>query len=128
VEQSRVRRKALENAYRKQQEHIHETEEYIRKYKAGIKAKQARGRQSQLDRLERIELAPEEATLHFHFAPAEGCGEKVLVLDNVCGGYGGRKLFDHLSLLLRRGESAALIGPNGQDDAAADDYGRERTG
>lgn len=113
VEQSRARRKALENAYRKQQEHIHETEEYIRKYKAGIKAKQARGRQSQLDRLERIELAPEEATLHFHFAPAEGCGEKVLVLDNVCGGYGERKLFDHLSLLLRRGESAALIGPNG---------------
>lgn len=113
VEQSSARRKALENAYRKQQEHIHETEEYIRKYKAGIKAKQARGRQSQLDRLERIELAPEEATLHFHFAPAEGSGEKVLVLDNVCGGYGDRQLFDHLSLLLRRGESASLIGPNG---------------
>lgn len=31
------------------------TEEYIRRYKAGIKAKQARGRQSQLNRLERIE-------------------------------------------------------------------------
>ena len=106
-------RKALENAYKKQQEHIRQTEEYIRKYKAGIKAKQARGRQSQLNRLERIELAPEAETLRFRFAPAEECGQKVLVLDDICGGFGDRRLFDHLSLLLRRGESASLIGPNG---------------
>lgn len=46
---------AYEKAYEKQQEHIHETEEYIRRYKAGIKSKQARGRQSQLNRLERLE-------------------------------------------------------------------------
>ncbi len=111
--QKKEQRKALESAYKKQQEHIRATEEYIRKYKAGIKAKQARGRQSQLNRLERIELAPEEETLHFHFAPAEECGQKVLVLDDISGGVGGRRLFDHLSLLIRRGESAALIGPNG---------------
>ena len=60
VEQHAQQQKALEKAYKKQQEHIHETEEYIRKYKAGIKAKQARGRQSQLDRLERIEWQPED--------------------------------------------------------------------
>lgn len=113
VQQSRDRRRAMERAYEKQQEHIRETEEYIRKYKAGIKAKQARGRQSQLDRLERIELAPEAESLRFHFAKAEECGQKVLVLDDICGGYADRQLFDHLSLLLRRGESASLIGPNG---------------
>ncbi len=113
VVQHAQRRKAEESAYEKQQEHIRETEEYIRKYKAGIKSKQARGRQSQLNRLERIELAPETSSLHFAFQPAEECGQKVLVLDDVTGGYGDRKLFDHLSLLLRRGESAALIGPNG---------------
>lgn len=113
IEQSRERRKALERAYEKQQEHIHQTEEYIRRFKAGIKAKQARGRQSQLNRLERIELDPKESTLHFSFAPAQGCGEKVLVLDDICGGYGDKKLFDHLKLLIRRGESVSLIGPNG---------------
>ena len=113
VEQSAQRRKALESAYEKQQEHIKETEDYIRKYKAGIKSKQARGRQSQLDRLDRIELTPETSSLHFAFKPVEECGQKVLVLDDVSGGYGDKKLFDHLSLLLRRGESAALIGPNG---------------
>lgn len=107
------RRKALLSAYKKQQEHIHETEEYIRKYKAGIKAKQARGRQSQLNRLERIEIDPEAETLHFNFKPVEECGQKVLVLDDICGGYGTRELFSHVSLLLRRSESVSLIGPNG---------------
>ena len=113
VEQHAQQQKALEKAYKKQQEHIHETEEYIRKYKAGIKAKQARGRQSQLDRLERIEWQPEDESLHFNFKPVEECGQKVLVLDKVSGGFADRQLFDHLSLLLRRGEAASLIGPNG---------------
>ena len=113
VEQHDQQQMALERAYKKQQEHIHETEEYIRKYKAGIKAKQARGRQSQLDRLERIEWQPDEASLRFNFKPAEECGQKVLTLDKVSGGFADRQLFDHLSLLLRRGEAAALIDPNG---------------
>lgn len=113
AKQKAERQKALLGAYRKQQEHIKETEEYIRKYKAGIKAKQARGRQSQLDRLERIEIDHDAATLHFTFKPTEECGQKVLVLDDICGGYGKRQLFNHLSLLLRRGESVSLIGPNG---------------
>ncbi|MCI1822510.1 MAG: ABC-F family ATP-binding cassette domain-containing protein [Megasphaera sp.] len=113
IQQREQRRKAMENAYEKQQEQIKETEEYIRKYKAGIKSKQARGRQSQLDRLERIEFTSERDSLHFAFKPVEECGQKVLVLDDICGGYGDKQLFNHLSLLLRRGESAALIGPNG---------------
>ena len=113
AKQKAERQKALLGAYKKQQEHIKATEEYIRKYKAGIKAKQARGRQSQLDRLERIEIDPDAATLHFTFKPTEECGQKVLVLDDICGGYGNRQLFSHLSLLLRRGESVSLIGPNG---------------
>lgn len=113
VRQRDERRKSLERAYEKQQTHIKKTEEYIRKYKAGIKSKQARGRRSQLDRLERIELTSHEKTLKFRFAPVETCGDKVLVLDNVCGGFPDKELFRHLSLLLRRGEAASLIGPNG---------------
>ena len=42
-------------AYEKQQAEIARTEEYIRKYKAGIKSKQARGREKQLSRVERLE-------------------------------------------------------------------------
>ena len=113
MSQRNERRKSLQRAYDRQQEKIKETEAYIRKYKAGIKSKQARGRQSQLNRLERIDKLYEGDTLHFDFAPAEECGQKVLVVDDICGGFTDKELFSHLSFLIRRGESAALIGPNG---------------
>lgn len=113
MSQRNERRKSLQRAYDKQQEKIKETEAYIRKYKAGIKSKQARGRQSQLNRLERIDKLYEGDTLHFDFAPAEECGQKVLVVDDICGGFTDKELFSHLSFLIRRGESTSLIGPNG---------------
>lgn len=113
VQQKQDRRKAQESAYEKQQEYIQKTEEYIRKYKAGIKSKQARGRQSQLNRLERVELAPVKASLRFSFAPVEPCADKVLVLDDLKIGFDDKQLFNHLSAMIRRGEAIALIGPNG---------------
>lgn len=108
------RRAALQSAYEKQQEHIKKTEEYIRKYKAGIKSKQARGRQSQLNRLERIVLPPEDASFNY-FAlnkPPE-CAERVAELEDVSMAFGSHKIFDHLSMLIRRGDGVALVGPNG---------------
>ena len=41
--------------YEEQQEFIARTEEFIRKYKAGQRSREARGRQTRLDRLERID-------------------------------------------------------------------------
>ena len=108
------RRAALQSAYEKQQEHIKKTEEYIRKYKAGIKSKQARGRQSQLNRLERIVLPPEDASFNY-FAlnkPPE-CAERVAELEDVSMAFSSRKIFDHISMLIRRGDGVALVGPNG---------------
>lgn len=108
------RRAALQSAYEKQQEHIRKTEEYIRKYKAGIKSKQARGRQSQLNRLERIVLPPEDASFNY-FAlntPPE-CAQRVAELEDVSMSFGARELFQHISLLIRNGDGVALVGPNG---------------
>ena len=108
------RRAALQSAYEKQQEHIRETEEYIRKYKAGIKSKQARGRQSQLNRLERIVLPPEDASFNY-FAlntPPE-CAQRVAELEDVSMSFGAHEIFQHISLLIRNGDGVALVGPNG---------------
>lgn len=108
------RRTALESAWAKQQEHIRQTEEYIRKYKAGIKSKQARGRQSQLNRLERIVLPPEAAAFDFFafHAPTE-CAQRVAELEDVSVDFDGYTVFSHLSLLVRRGDGVAIVGPNG---------------
>lgn len=104
---------AQERAYEKQQEHIRETEEYIRKYKAGIKAKQARGRQSQLDRLERIDKPIHRQSLHFQFEKPAECAEKVLDVMHVTSSYGEHVIFKDLTMHIKKGESVGLIGPNG---------------
>lgn len=105
--------RAYEKAYEKQQEHIKETEEYIRRYKAGIKAKQARGRQSQLNRLVRLEKSVHQASLRFHFDPPQECADKVLDVLRVEGSYGSHILFKDLTIHIKKGETVGLIGPNG---------------
>ncbi|MBF1744566.1 MAG: ABC-F family ATP-binding cassette domain-containing protein [Veillonella sp.] len=114
VAQREERLKADTIAYEKQQEYIKKTEEYIDKYRAGIKSKMARGRQSQLNRLERLEAPETSHSLDFKFPPAAMSADKVLVLDHVSIGYKtDDPIIDDVSVVVRRGESVALIGPNG---------------
>lgn len=114
VAQREERLKADTIAYEKQQEYIKKTEEYIDKYRAGIKSKMARGRQSQLNRLERLEAPETSHSLDFKFPPAAMSADKVLVLDHVSIGYKtDAPIIDDVSVVVRRGESVALIGPNG---------------
>ncbi len=113
VREKAARREAAERAYAQQQEHIRREEEYIRKYKAGIKAKQARGRQSKLNRLERLDAPVNETTLTFHFPRATGTADKVLIAEDLAVHYGSRTVFTDLSLLIRQGETVGIIGPNG---------------
>ena len=112
VAQREERLKADTIAYEKQQEYIKKTEEYIDKYRAGIKSKMARGRQSQLNRLERLEAPETSHSLDFKFPPAAMSADKVL--DHVSIGYKtDDPIIDDVSVVVRRGESVALIGPNG---------------
>ena len=114
VAQREERLKADTIAYEKQQEYIKKTEEYIDKYRAGIKSKMARGRQSHLNRLERLEAPETSHSLDFKFPPAAMSADKVLVLDHVSIGYKtDDPIIDDVSVVVRRGESVALIGPNG---------------
>ena len=108
------RRAALQSAYEKQQAHIKKTEEYIRRYKAGIKAKQARGRQSQLNRLERIVLPPAAAAFnYFAFSPPPECAQRVAEMEDISFSYQNHPVLNRISLLIRKGDGVALIGENG---------------
>ncbi|KGF48271.1 ABC transporter [Veillonella montpellierensis DNF00314] len=106
--------KAMAAAYEKQQEYIKKTEAYIDKYRAGIKSKMARGRQSQLNRLERIEAPVITEQIAFTFPKPSMSADKVLILDDVTVGYDRQQpIASGLSTVVRRGETVALIGPNG---------------
>lgn len=108
------RQEANRKEYEKQQDHIERQEEYIRKYKAGIKSKQARGRQSILSRLARVEQPDDynkKASIEFRME--NGTGEKVLEAENLSMEYPGNPLFNDISINIWKGEKVALIGDNG---------------
>ena len=108
------RQETYRREYEKQQDHIQRQEEYIRKYKAGIKSKQARGRQSILNRLERLDK-PEEYNKKaaIEFRVETGTGEKVLEATNLSMEYPGKLVFKGIDINIWKGEKVALIGDNG---------------
>ncbi len=113
LEQKAVRTATLEAAYNAQQEYIAKTEAYIRRFKAGIKSKMARGRQSQLDRLERLDAPEQREEFLLRLPPAAECADRVVVLEDLSFGYAGKILVAGLELTLRRGDKVALLGANG---------------
>ena len=114
LQQKAERREAQNRAVAKQQAYIARTEEYIRTYKAGIKSRQARGRQSILSRLERLAAPKETAGFDFFtFNPPGECAERVAEAVAVTAGYGQDAILRDLSLLVRQGEGVALVGANG---------------
>jgi ATP-binding cassette subfamily F protein 3 len=103
-----------QRAYEKQQEYISQTEAYILRFKAGIKSKQARGRQSQLQRLDRIDAPQQGKSLSQRSLKMnQKSGQDVLTLRGVSKSFGSLQLFNNLDLSISKGEKIALIGPNG---------------
>ncbi len=100
-------------AYEKQQAEIARTEEYIRKYKAGIKSKQARGREKQLSRLERLEGVQSDKSMLLHMHEVSGTGEVVLEIRDLAMAYPDKVLFSGFTDTIYKGEKVGLIGGNG---------------
>lgn len=114
LKQREQQRMAYQRAYEKQQEHIRKTEEYIDKYRAGIKSKMARGRQSQLDRLERLEAPDQDRDFTFTFSKPEMSADRVLMVEDVSIGYDREHpVATGITTTLRRGDVVGLIGANG---------------
>lgn len=113
LEQKAIQTATLEAAYAAQQDYIARTEAYIRRFKAGIKSKMARGRQSQLNRLERMDAPVKNEEFELRLPPATECADRVLIMEDLSIGYGDKVLAQEINITLRRGEKAALLGANG---------------
>jgi ATP-binding cassette, subfamily F, member 3 len=119
LREERMDRRSRE--YEAQQAHIAHTEEFIRRYKAGQRSREARGRQKLLDRLERVERPQDFKEMTFEFTPIVDSGVTVISTQKLIAGYAaqprnGNKsnpLFRVADLDLLRGDRVGLIGPNG---------------
>lgn len=82
------------------------------RYKA-TKAAQVQSRLKDLERMEKIELPPEEKPIRLRFPEGPRTGRIVLELEDVSAGYGSTPVFEHVNYILEKGERVALVGSNG---------------
>ena len=112
LRQRQERRLRWRRTWEAQQAHITHQEEYIRRYKAGQRARQARGRQTLLDRLERVPEPTElqRMRLTLHAAPS---AQVVVRTEDLSCGRDGVELFSVPNQGITRGDRIAILGPNG---------------
>ncbi len=104
----------LEAAFKNQQDKIEQLESFINRFRAqATKAKQVQSRIKELEKIERIELPPEEKTIHFTFPQPKPSGRVVAEFKNVSKSYGAKTVFSDVNFIIERGDRVALVGVNG---------------
>jgi len=106
---------AATRAFDKQQEFIEKEKEYIRRNIAGVNSRQAKGRRTKLERVERLEKPTEDTTtVAFRFDAARIGGRSFLRAKDLDAGYAaGAPIVRSVSFELLRGERMAILGENG---------------
>ncbi|HVS73011.1 MAG TPA: ATP-binding cassette domain-containing protein [Phycisphaerae bacterium] len=121
------RRMSQQRAYDQQQAFIAKEEEYIRRFGAGQRAKQARGRKKRLDRLKtgggeqglvttaslinNVRRDGKKVILNLEVKKPSGFD--VLKVNHLSKAYPNKPLFQDVTFNLTRGKRIGIIGPNG---------------
>ncbi|MDE0127787.1 MAG: ABC-F family ATP-binding cassette domain-containing protein [Bryobacterales bacterium] len=101
-------------AYRTQQDRIEQLEVFINRFRyQATKARQVQSRIKELERMDRIEIPPEEKVIHFKFPQPVPSGRVVAELTDVAKSYGETLVFGRITLRIERGDRIALVGVNG---------------
>ena len=105
------------NAYMKQQQEIRHQEEVIEKLKSFNREKSIKRAESREKMLNKIEVLDKPTTartdIHMTLSPRYTSGNDVLHIENLAKSFGSQKLFEGLSMDMKRGEHVAIIGDNG---------------
>jgi ATP-binding cassette, subfamily F, member 3 len=108
----RERRAVRQKEYEAQQDYIARTEEFIRRYKAGQRAREARGRQTRLDRLARVAPPADDQQIRIRLR-ASVTSDLIFQSDGLKLGYGKRELLTMPGFTVNAGERVAIVGANG---------------
>jgi ATP-binding cassette subfamily F protein 3 len=118
--QKTQRNEQLQAAYKNQRDRIEQLEVFINRFRyQATKAKQVQSRIKELEKIERIEIPPEEKTIHFSFPQPKTSGRIVAEFESVAKSYPGRngsgrkEVFRDVSFMIERGDRIALVGVNG---------------
>ncbi|MEK4599774.1 MULTISPECIES: ABC-F family ATP-binding cassette domain-containing protein [Bacillus] len=101
--------------YEKQQDEIAKLEDFVQKNIARASTtKRAQSRRKQLDRMELLTRPlGDSKSASFHFDIEKQSGNDVLQVKDATIGYDDDPIIEHVNMRLTRGDSVALVGPNG---------------
>ncbi len=99
--------------YDAQQAHIAHQEAFIRRYRAGQRAREARGRQKQLERLPRVERPHQPEAITVSLRPTAAGQVAVQSEKGLTFGFRGRPLGRLEAFTIMSGRRVAIVGPNG---------------
>jgi ATP-binding cassette subfamily F protein 3 len=104
----------LQAAASNQRDRIEQLEAFINRFRAqATKAKQVQSRIKELEKIERIEIPPEEKTIHFRFPQPKPSGRIAAEFKGVSKSYGPKHVFSGANFVIERGDRIALVGVNG---------------
>ena len=117
VKQREVHELTQARAYAEQQEDIEKQSEYIRRFSAGQRARQAKGRKKRLLRLlesdQLIHDVSAQRKIHLALRTDQRAGDIVLRTSGLAKSYGENTLWRDVALEVRRGQRIGVVGPNG---------------
>ncbi|MGE1110017.1 ABC-F family ATP-binding cassette domain-containing protein [Bacillus wiedmannii] len=101
--------------YEKQQDEIAKLEDFVQKNIARASTtKRAQSRRKQLDRMELLTRPlGDSKSASFYFDIEKQSGNDVLQVKDATIGYDDDPIIEHVTMRLTRGDSVALVGPNG---------------
>ncbi|MDY2832712.1 MAG: ABC-F family ATP-binding cassette domain-containing protein [Sodaliphilus pleomorphus] len=102
-------------AYENQQKMIHDTQEFIEKFRyKPTKAVQVQSRIKQLAKIVPIEVDEVDTSrLRLKFPPAPRSGDYPVIAEEVSKTYGEHNVFHDVTFTIKRGEKVAFVGKNG---------------
>jgi ATP-binding cassette subfamily F protein 3 len=103
-------------AQKNQEKEIQQTEKLIERFRAkASKASMAQSLIKKLDKIDRIEIDPEEnKKIKFEFTISNQPGKIILQTHNLSKAYEDKQVLSDVNLEIERGEKIAFVGQNGQ--------------
>jgi len=114
-----IRRENLLASYRRQQEMLAKEEDFIARFAARVShAAQVQSRIKKLEKIERIELPPEQKIMRFEFAEPPRSGDDVVAMEDLSKSWimedkSTKDVFSGVTGMIRRQEKIAVVGVNG---------------
>jgi len=103
-------------AYNNQQKQIDDIEDFISRFRyKATKAVQVQSRIKMLDKIDRLEVEPEDkGAIYVKFPPAPRSGSIVVEAVGMTKKYDEKLVLDEVDLKIERGEKVAFVGKNGE--------------